>query len=265
MWESACGLAFFDPMVEGDKSFYRDLYQGIASHRALAAPGLGRCEFKRIAELVRPGEKVLDVGCGEGGLAQHLPEATYTGLDPNFAQADAEFDLRNETAAAHSLRHPLEYNAVCAFHVIEHVADPLGFARDLANCVKPGGRLFIVVPGWPSPFTEIPNFVLNAPPHHLTWWNETALHALANRVELDVEALEAVPFSSYDSIVYWMGRLAPKLNGDRYFRAHWTWYGALAWSGLAGRLANTLFRVPASGTPAGLLLIARKPLRAQGN
>lgn len=259
LWESPCGLAFFDPMLPGDEAFYRDLYRGGDFHRLLAAPGVVRPEFARVAEMLRPGEKVLDVGCGEGGLAHHLPQAIYVGLDPNFSAAPATADVRNETAAAHAKAHPAEYDAVCAFHVIEHVSNPLGFARDLVNCVRPGGRLFIAVPRWGSPITEIPNFVFNAPPHHLSWWNEGALRALADRLDLVVEALEPVPFGSHDSIIYWMGRFAPKLARDRYFRAHWTWYGALAWSWLAGRACDALFRVPQSAKSSGLLLAARKP------
>ncbi len=100
---------------------------------------------------------------------------------------------------------------------------------------------------------------LYAPPHHLNWWNESALRGLADCLELEVEAIEAVPFSSYDSIMYWMAWLAPKLAGERYFRAHWTWYGALAWSAPAGRMADALLRVPRNAAPSGLLLTARKP------
>jgi hypothetical protein len=57
-----------------------------------------------------------------------------------------------------------------------------------------------------------------------------------------------------------MGRFAPRLTGDRYFRAHWTWYGALAWSWFAGRACNALFDVPAAAKSSGSLLAARKPL-----
>jgi SAM-dependent methyltransferase len=259
LWESPCGLAFFEPMLAGDEAFYLDLYKQGDFHRLLTAPGLARGEFKRVAELVRPGYRVLDVGCGEGGLARLLPQAVYVGLDLNFSPPAGGLDIRNETVAVHAASHSAEYDIVCAFHVIEHVADPLCFALDLVRCIRPGGRLCIAVPGRNSPITDIPNFVFNAPPHHLSWWNEDALRALADRLELSLEGVEPVPFCSHDSIIYWMGRFAPKLTGQRYFRAHWTWYAALAWSWLAARICDALFGVPATAKPSGLLLVARKP------
>jgi SAM-dependent methyltransferase len=258
LWESPCGLVFFDPMPEGDEAFYQKLHRRRDFQRVLAAPGLARPEFAHVAQIVTAGEKVLDVGCGEGGLARHLPQATYVGLDPNASLTNAAPDIRKETAAAHAASHPEEYDVVCAFHVIEHVADPPRFTRDLINCLKPEGRLVVTVPSRHSPITDIPDFVLNAPPNHLSWWNEGALRALADRCQLIVEAVEALPFRPCDSIIYWMGRCAPKLTGERYFNAHWTWYGALAWSWLAGRLCDACLPIPARAPSSGLLLAARK-------
>jgi SAM-dependent methyltransferase len=260
LWESPCGLVFFDPMLEGDEAFYHKLHRRRDFQRVLAPHGLARPEFAYVAEIVKAGEKVLDVGCGESGLARHLPQATYVGLDPNASLTNEAPDIRKETAAAHAMSHPEEYDVACAFHVIEHVADPLKFTHDLISCLKPGGRLLITVPSRHSPITDIPDFVLNAPPNHLTWWNESALRALADRCQLIVETIEALPFKPCDSVIYWMGRWAPKLTGERYFRAHWTWYGALAWSAFAGRVADRLFRMPANAAASGLLLTARKPL-----
>lgn len=257
LWESPCGLVFFDPMLPGDEAFYRDLYRLGDFHRALSAAGLTRTEFRRVAEMLRPGEKVLDVGCGEAGLARHLPHAIYVGLETHSDATAAGPDIRNETVAEHAASHAEEYDVVCAFHVIEHVADPLGFTRDLVRCVRAGGHLYIVVPSRSSPITKIPNFVLNAPPHHLSWWNEGALRSLASRLDLVTETIEGVPFS-FDSIIYWMARFAPKLTGSRYFRAHWTWHAALAWSWIIGGACNILFSVPASAESSGLLLVARK-------
>ena len=44
--------------------------------------------------------------------------------------------------------------------------------------------------------TDIPNFVFNAPPHHLTWWNEQALRTLAETVGLQIESIEGLPLSA---------------------------------------------------------------------
>jgi len=258
LWESPCGLVFFEPMLAGDEIFYLDLHRRGDFHWILSASWQVRVEFQRIAELVRPGDKVLDVGCGGGALAPYLPKAIYVGLDPNPHATGTQSDIRCETIASHAASYPEEYDIVCAFHVIEHVADPLGFARCLVTCLKPGGRLCIVVPHRASALSEIPNFVLNAPPNHLTWWNENALQTLSQRLALIDESLEAVPFS-FDSLIYWMGWFAPKLTSERYFRAHWSWHAALVWSWLAGRTCDALFRVPTSAKPSGLLLAARKP------
>ena len=258
LWESPCGLAFFDPMLAGDEAFYLELHRRGDFARILSAPRFARTEFRRIAELARPGDKVLDVGCDEGALAPYLPHATYVGLDPHASAPAAAPDIRNEPPSRHAALHPAEYDVVCACHVIEHVPDPMDFARSLVQCMKPGGRLCIVVPHRASAITEIPNFVLNAPPHHLSWWSEEALQTLARRLDLVSEALEPVPFS-FDSLIYWMGRFAPKLTGERYFRAHWTWHTALAWSWVVGRACDTLLRLPTSARPSGLMLIARKP------
>jgi SAM-dependent methyltransferase len=151
LWESPCGLASFEPMLARDEDFDLHLYREGDFHRLLTAPGLARAEFQRVAELVQPAEKVLDVGCGEGGLARHLPHRTYIGLDPYFLPVTEGTDVRNETVAKHAASHAGQYDAVCAFHVIEHVADPLGFGRDLAHCARPGARLYIAVPAWGVP------------------------------------------------------------------------------------------------------------------
>jgi len=108
--------------------------------------------------------------------------------------------------------------------------------------------------------TDIPNFVFNAPPHHLTWWNEQALRALAEGVGLQVESIEGLPLSAPHRLAYWMGRVAPKLTGEHYFRHAWSWHGALLWSFLAGRICGALRGTPRSAAAVELLLIARKRL-----
>ena len=255
LWESPCGLAFFDPMIAGDKDFYADCYRRLGEMGAWTSRPVERSDYRRIAGLINPGESLLDVGCGPAGLARYVPHARYLGLDPAAPRAN----VCNETLLTHAATHSGEYDAVCSCHVVEHVADPVGFATDMVRCLRSGGRLFLVVPSWPSAITAIPNFALNGPPHHLTWWTPEALKALTETLGLELEAIEYLPRSVEYSLIYWMGWAAPKLRGGRYFHHAEAAYLSLLWSWLAGRALNFLFHMPPGTRSFELLLIARKP------
>ena len=48
---------------------------------AVSAHAAERGDFRAAARLVRPGDRVLDVGCGDGAFAALVPQAAYQGLD----------------------------------------------------------------------------------------------------------------------------------------------------------------------------------------
>jgi 2-polyprenyl-3-methyl-5-hydroxy-6-metoxy-1,4-benzoquinol methylase len=154
-------------------------------HREDRSPGiLDRCRH------IPPDARVLDVGCGHGNFRQCVPEADYTGLDPNFAEDAAIEGVRNETLTQHLVGRKVSYDAVCCFQVLEHVRDPKALFAEIVAAAKPGGLIFIGVPHVPSALTRIPNFLINAPPHHLTWWSKTALVELARSAGAVVESIE---------------------------------------------------------------------------
>ena len=257
LWESPTGLIFFDPPVAGDAAFYRAFYGRIAAHDKLAGPETERLEFRQAATHVPSGARVLDVGCGHGGFRAYVPEATYTGLDPNFSAEDPTGTILAETVEAHAARLGPVYDVACAFQVIEHVADPLGFARALAACVKPGGLILIGTPLWPSPNTTIPNFVINAPPHHLTWWTPAALEALAGTLGCTAEGVHAIGMDRHDSLIHWMAKVSPVRCRDRFFRRTWSWALALAFAYGRGSVLDRCLPVPKRTSPNALLLVAR--------
>jgi hypothetical protein len=107
--------------------------------------------------------------------------------------------------------------------------------------------------------TRIPNFLLNAPPHHLTWWTRSALTELANGANAVVDDIEHVPWGGHDSLVYWIERCTPVKCTGAHFRGAWSWHAAAAVGLLGGRLTHWLrgTRV-AKDEGAGLLLTARR-------
>jgi SAM-dependent methyltransferase len=70
-------------------------------------------------------------------------------------------------------------------------AAPAQFIANMRRCLRPGGLLILAMPKFRSAINDIPNFVFNAPPHHLSWWSERALQdARAIALRSKFESLE---------------------------------------------------------------------------
>jgi 2-polyprenyl-3-methyl-5-hydroxy-6-metoxy-1,4-benzoquinol methylase len=259
LWRSPTGLLFFSPARAGDAEFYKTFYKTLGP-KLFPREDRPRAEFLVAAQYIATEARVLDVGCGFGGFRPSVRHAHYFGIDPHFADGAVDW-ARSESLAEHLISNAGAYDVVCAFQVIEHVEKPAALFAEMATAAKPGGRVIVGVPHVPSAMTRIPNFLLNAPPHHLTWWSEQALRALAHRQGLIVEEIRHVAWSKLDSIVYWIERCSIVRCRDVYFKHAWAWHFS-ALTGLAfGYLMDRLFGPPKRVTDegSGLLLIARKP------
>lgn len=106
---------------------------------------------------LRPGDRVLDVGCGPGtitaDLAERVPDGYVTGVDAApgvLAQARAlaaERGLRNTefaTADVHALAYPDDsFTVVHAHQTLQHVGDPVGALREMRRVCAPGGTVAV--------------------------------------------------------------------------------------------------------------------------
>jgi len=269
LWESPTGLYFFDPALEGDHAFYQQLYRHMVERKLWSQDG-ARSEFRLAATRIRPGDHVLDVGCGFAAFRRTIPQARYVGLEPNLAGDNAE--VLDQSLADHLREHAGAYDAVCAFQVMEHLTAPRQMFADMVRAAKPGGLLIVGVPQVPSAITRIPNFLINAPPHHLTWWTKDALAALATRCGAAVESIDNVAWSEFDALIYWIERCSPIRCRDIHFRHAWSWHAATVVGLLLGRLLRAVMPCPATRDEgAGLLMVARKvdssppsPTRGEG-
>jgi SAM-dependent methyltransferase len=260
LWKSPTGLLFFSPALVGDATFYRTFYKTLGP-KLFPRKERPREEFLVAARYIQDGARVLDVGCGFGGFRHFVPDALYLGLDPHFAENAADW-ARSESLAEHLVSHRDAYDVVCAFQVIEHVERPADIFAEMATATKSGGLVIVGVPHVPSAMTRIPNFLLNAPPHHLTWWSSQALASLADREGLVVEAIHRIAWSKVDSLVFWIERCSFQRCQDVYFKDAWSWHISALTGFLLGYLMDGLFGPPKRTTDegGGLLLVARKPV-----
>ncbi len=95
----------------------------------------------------KPGERILDLGCGTGHLTAQIAErgAEVIGIDHSPAmidQARANYPgLRFEVADASDFRISEPVDAVFSNAVLHWVRDPEAAAGCIARALKPGGRL----------------------------------------------------------------------------------------------------------------------------
>jgi SAM-dependent methyltransferase len=180
------GVSHFHPMVFGDAAFYEAL------SRAPHYYPTDKQEFRLGAAEIAAGAKVLEVGAGRGHFRAHVPETVYTGLEFNpdaIAYGLARgIDLRHEDVRTLAEATPGAFDVTCSFQVIEHVEDPLGFARAMAKLTRKGGRVILSAPnadGYMSRCRDL----LNAPPHHFTWWGDKAWRWLGETLHLKLVTL----------------------------------------------------------------------------
>lgn len=100
----------------------------------------------------RPGERVLEVGCGRGHLTRRLAEAgiDVTGIDANPRAAELAESDRVVTMLAENLAFPDDsFDAVVSVHAIEHIPDLEGAFAEMARVLRPGGRALFIYPAEP--------------------------------------------------------------------------------------------------------------------
>lgn len=188
-----CSLEFFDPMIAGDSAFYTEL--GAAEQ--YYTTGL-RWDQRRTLELLGSASQVIDVGAGDGLFLEALRDRGVGAIGIDFREGASEWNEKTDDCAnqvvrfAVDLNDPAERTAaavrfggsadwVTAFHVLEHLTEPVAFVRFLRDLVGGCGSLAVSVPNRHR-FDPAASQPLDCPPHHLTRWSKKNLEILGRSV-----------------------------------------------------------------------------------
>ena len=110
--------------------------------------------LKRIDRLLplEPGQRVLEVGCGQGHLTVRLAERgiDVVGIDANASAPEVSGSDRVMYMKAEDLEFPdEEFDAIVSVHAIEHIPPLEQAMAEMARVLKPGGQALFVYPAEP--------------------------------------------------------------------------------------------------------------------
>jgi 2-polyprenyl-3-methyl-5-hydroxy-6-metoxy-1,4-benzoquinol methylase len=107
------------------------------------------------------GKKVLDAGCGNGRWSWTLCKcgAKVTAVDVSLSSVEETTKLCSEFSGFQVHQHdiiqkinmPTAFDMVFSYGVVHHTGNTFQAVKNLTECVKPGGRLFLMVYGEPRP------------------------------------------------------------------------------------------------------------------
>lgn len=196
------GYRFYYPEgILGDGQFYADLNKDDAGYYSTT-----RWEHTYATSLITPGQKVLEIGAGDGFFLEQLKKSDIDaiGLELNVAAiAKGEkkgLRMYNEMIEDHANAHAGEYDVVCCFQVLEHIYNVKSFLDASLKALKRGGKLIIGVPNNnPYLFKQDKWHTLNLPPHHAGLWNKRAFTELQKFYDVTPQDIIVEPLSNNKS------------------------------------------------------------------
>jgi cyclopropane fatty-acyl-phospholipid synthase-like methyltransferase len=124
------------------------------SHRYARVNRWDSSHLRRIDRLLplRAGERVLEVGCGQGHLTRRLAErgVDIVGIDANPNASHLSGSDRVLHMRAEDLEFPDdEFDAIVSVHAIEHIPPLERAIAEMARVLRPGGRALFIYPAEP--------------------------------------------------------------------------------------------------------------------
>jgi 2-polyprenyl-3-methyl-5-hydroxy-6-metoxy-1,4-benzoquinol methylase len=188
---SSCGHFFRKPSVDYSQKGNRN-----PDPASLAKKNNHRLED--LLPLLKDKMRVFEFGCAEGSLGKLIKSRyalTYDGLEVSPERSQARKNLDHVFSLFDELENQ-KYDLVLCYHVMEHIEDIQGLARNLASFIDTtDGKIVIEVPNRSGTFYH----AYDSNPEHIHQFTPTSLAHLLSRTGLEIESLKT---GVYESGVY---------------------------------------------------------------
>jgi SAM-dependent methyltransferase len=192
-----CQLEFASPTIAPGPAWYDLAYQTLHLYPH------DRWEFQFVVQkLVTAKGNLLELGCGSGEFLKICKASNIPAMGLDFspeavnqchkAGLDVQvFDLTKESNNVNK-----DIKTITAFHVLEHLDEPIRIFDFASKVATKDTVLWIAVPSHvrPSRTFGMTDF-LDQPPHHMTRWNKKSLKEIGSRANWSLNKIYYEPIS----------------------------------------------------------------------
>ncbi|RHX91186.1 methyltransferase [Leptospira yasudae] len=162
-------------------------------------------------------KRLLDFGCGVGGFLLKSKSITNQSegveLELRLQPYYSKFDLKVWKNLDEVLESKQAYDIITAFHVIEHLKDPITVIRSLIQLLNPNGELIIEVP---SSNDALLTLYKSDEFSHFTYWsqhlflfNNETFKRLIQKSKLRLNWLKQIQRYPLSNHLYWLSKGQP--------------------------------------------------------
>lgn len=163
-------------------------------------------EFYEAQKDLKDVRSLIEIGCGEGAFLKIVQHNVSCIVGVEYNEQAIKASRKNGFSIYTSDEYdaiPKNYfDAVVVFHVLEHVADPVNFIKNLTTLITNNGKIYLSVPNQDGPIKFINPCIHNMPPHHATRWHTKTFEILAEQLNLFVEKIRYEPLATRDHYYY---------------------------------------------------------------
>jgi 2-polyprenyl-3-methyl-5-hydroxy-6-metoxy-1,4-benzoquinol methylase len=163
-------------------------------------------------------KSLLDFGCGIGGFLQLVQNSklalSVTGVEQEEALKESFSDRQlNVFSDIMDVSGSTKYDIITAFHVIEHLSDPVSTLTELSKLLKKNGEIIIEVPSSEDALLTL--YECDAFSHftywsqHLFLFNTKTLIKLVEKTALKVNWLKQIQRYPLSNHLYWLSKGLP--------------------------------------------------------
>ena len=162
-------------------------------------------------------KKVIDFGCGAGGFLELVSKSAKEvhGIEHEKAMQTSYLkrNLNVFTDLKPALKSKKKWNILTAFHVVEHLPDPVKVLKKLSKLLTNNGEMFIEVPNAEDALLTL---YKNKAFQKFTYWsqhlylfNSNNFKELAKQARLKIKWIRHIQRYSLSNHLYWLSKGKP--------------------------------------------------------